>query len=95
MLNKNILDEIGTKINEVIAHGPAKDIEKNLRTILTSMISKLDLVTREEFDVQQEVLKRTRAKLTELETKVAALEGQLKPSPSETGTATSDSNYDG
>ncbi|HNO20019.1 MAG TPA: accessory factor UbiK family protein [Nitrosomonas sp.] len=95
MLNKNILDEIGTKINEVIAHGPAKDIEKNLRTILTSMISKLDLVTREEFDVQQEVLKRTRAKLTELETKVAALEGQLKPSPSETGTVTSDSNYDG
>ncbi|MBK7352521.1 MAG: accessory factor UbiK family protein [Nitrosomonas sp.] len=93
MLNKNILDEIGTKINEVIAHGPAKDIEKNLRAILTSMLSKLDLVTREEFDVQQEVLKKTRTKLTELEAKVALLENQLKPS--ETGTAASDSNYDG
>lgn len=93
MLNKNILDEIGTKINEVIAHGPAKDIEKNLRTLLTSMLSKLDLVTREEFDVQQEVLKRTRSKLAELETKIAQLESKLKPSEKETTTA--DSNYDG
>lgn len=93
MLNKNILDEIGTKINEVIAHGPAKDIEKNLRTLLTSMLSKLDLVTREEFDVQQEVLKRTRSKLAELETKIAQLENQLKPIGTETTTA--DSNYDG
>lgn len=64
-----------------------------MRAILTSMLSKLDLVTREEFDVQQEVLKKTRTKLTELEAKVALLENQLKPS--ETGTAASDSNYDG
>ena len=60
---------------------------------MTSMLSRLDVVTREEFDVQQEVLKRTRAKLTELEEKVAALESQLKPASSDTGAG--DTNYEG
>lgn len=93
MVNKNVLDEIGTKISEIIAQSPAKDIERNMRAMLTSMLSRLDVVTREEFDVQQEVLKRTRAKLTELEEKVAALENQLKSTVSDT--ITSDTNYEG
>ena len=111
MVNKNILDEIGSKISEIIAQSPAKDIERNMRAMLTSMLSRLDVVTREEFDVQQEVLKRTRAKLTELEEKVAALEDQLKvtkstttPSevnyenqlkPTRSATTASDVNYEG
>lgn len=93
MVNKNVLDEIGTKISEIVAQSPAKDIERNLRAMMTNMLSRLDVVTREEFEVQQEVLKRTRAKLTELEEKVAALENQLKPATSET--TASDANYEG
>ncbi|SDY69613.1 accessory factor UbiK family protein [Nitrosomonas sp. Nm58] len=93
MINKNVLDEIGAKISEIVAQSPAKDIERNMRAMLTSMLSRLDVVTREEFDVQQEVLKRTRAKLTELEEKVAALENQLKPTTSDT--VVGDANYEG
>lgn len=93
MVNKNVLDEIGAKISEIVAQSPAKDIERNMRAMLTSMLSRLDVVTREEFDVQQEVLKRTRAKLTELEEKVAALENQLKPTTSDT--VAGDANYEG
>lgn len=93
MVNKNVLDEIGSKIGQIVAQSPAKDIERNMRAMLTSMLSRLDVVTREEFDVQREVLKRTREKLDELEEKVAALENQLKPTAS--GTVTSDTNYEG
>jgi BMFP domain-containing protein YqiC len=80
MLNKNVLDEIGSKVNEILANSPAKDIERNMRTMLTGVFSRLDLVTREEFDVQQEVIKRTRIKLAELEEKVNRLESQLHQS---------------
>lgn len=73
-MNPKLLDEINEKMKAVLAQGPAADIEKNLRALLTGLFSRLDLVTREEFDVQREVLVRTRAKLAELEKKVAALE---------------------
>ncbi len=77
MLNKKVLDEIGSKVTEILEHSPAKDVEKNIKVLLTAAFSRLDLVTREEFDVQQEVLLRTREKLILLESKVAALEEQL------------------
>ena len=56
----------------------AADLEQNLRVLLQSAFGRLDLVTREEFDVQREVLARTRQKLTELEARVAALENQVR-----------------
>jgi len=71
------LDELNKKVGEIIAASPAKDIEKNLRALLSSAFSRLDLVTREEFDVQQEVLARTRDKLQQMEARVAALEAGL------------------
>ena len=74
MLNQKILDEVVTKVNELLAQSPVKDVEKNLKIMLAGIFTRMDLVTREEFEVQQEVLKRTREKLTELETKVANLE---------------------
>ncbi len=74
--NQKLLDEIGGKISQAISNSPAKDIEKNVRTMMQSALQKLDLVTREEFDVQQEVLLRTREKLIELESRVAQLEAQ-------------------
>jgi len=71
------LEELNKRIGELIAASPAKDIEKNLRALLSSAFARLDLVTREEFDVQQEVLLRTREKLQQLEAKVAELENSL------------------
>ncbi|HMK14284.1 MAG TPA: accessory factor UbiK family protein [Burkholderiales bacterium] len=77
MLNPKMLDEMSKKMSEVLAQSPAKDIEKNARALLASLFARLDLITREEFDVQQEVLKRTRDKLYEMEKRVAELEQQL------------------
>ncbi|MFA7317826.1 MAG: accessory factor UbiK family protein [Sulfuricella sp.] len=81
MLNHKVLDEINAKISQVLAATLAGDIEKNLRASLQGVFSKLDLVTREEFEVQQAVLVRTREKLDKLETQVAAMEKQLRPEP--------------
>jgi len=74
MLDQKQLDELGARIKEVFAGNPARDIEKNLRAMLASTFARLDLVTREEFDVQSEVLARTREKLVQLEAKLAELE---------------------
>jgi BMFP domain-containing protein YqiC len=61
-------------VNEVLASSPARDLEKNLRAMLAGAFARLDLVTREEFDIQREVLTRTREKLEALEAKIAELE---------------------
>ena len=76
-METRFLDELNKKVSERIAASPAKDIEKNLRALLSSAFSRLDLVTREEFDVQQEVLGRTREKLQQMEASVAAMEKLL------------------
>lgn len=78
MLNQKLIDEIGGKLNDVIAQSPARDLEKNLRAMLSGMFSRLDLVTREEFDVQSEVLLRTREKLGQLEARLAELERAVR-----------------
>ncbi len=78
MVNQKLLDELGAKIKEVAASSPARDIEKNLRAMLAAAFARLDLVTREEFDVQSEVLARTREKLAQLEAKLAELEKRGK-----------------
>ena len=73
-MDQKLLDEINEKIRSVMAQSPAADLEKNMRAMLTAMFSRFDLVTREEFDVQRQVLARTREKLTRLEAKLAELE---------------------
>lgn len=73
MLKKS-LDELSARISELIAASPAKDIEKNARALLASTFARLDLVTREEFDLQVAILARAREKLSDLEARVAALE---------------------
>ena len=65
------------KINQAIDSSPAKDIEKNVKAMMTQGFSKLDLVTREEFDIQAQVLAKTRAKLEALELRMSALESRL------------------
>jgi BMFP domain-containing protein YqiC len=69
-----LVDEVGERLRQVLETSPAKDLEKNVRAVLASVFSRLDLVTREEFDVQREVLLRTRERLNELELKLAELE---------------------
>jgi len=78
MLSQKMLDEISTKVNDLVAQSPVKDVEKNLRVLLAGVFTRLDLVTRDEFNVQQEMLMRTREKLTELEARVAKLEDKPK-----------------
>lgn len=78
-MDQKLLDEINEKVRALLAQGPAADIEKNLRVMLAGLFSRLDLVRRDEFDVQREVLMRARAKLAELEQKVAALEAAARP----------------
>ena len=70
----SFINEIASKLGEALKQSPAGDIEKNLKAGVTSMLGKLDMVTREEFDVQTEVLARTREKLAQLEARLAELE---------------------
>ena len=70
----SIANDMQTKVGDAIRQSPAKDLEKNVRGLMTQGFQKLDLVTREEFDLQTQVLAKTRAKLEELESKVSALE---------------------
>jgi len=85
-MNANILNDIDRRIREVLAKSSAADLEKNLRALTTSFFAKLDLVTREEFDVQRQVLLRTREKLASLEVQVAALERALAARNNTSGT---------
>ena len=78
MLNNEKLNEISNKIREIVKDSPLPDIEKNIAALLKGMFTKMELVTREEFDVQMEVLKRTRQKLEELEKKLSEIEARKK-----------------
>jgi BMFP domain-containing protein YqiC len=81
MLSDKVFQDLSARFSELIANSPARDIEKNARALLSSFFSRLDLVTREEFDVQTEVLRRTREKLEQLEARVAELETERAAQP--------------
>ena len=74
MLNQQQINEFSAKVRELLAKTPARDLETNMRAMMTSMFARLDLVTRHEFGIQTEILARTREKLVALEAKLAALE---------------------
>jgi BMFP domain-containing protein YqiC len=79
MQNPRFFDDISARVSAVLANSPAKDLEKNLRANLSAVFTKLELVTREEFDIQAKVLERTREKLARLEAQLVELEKKLKP----------------
>ena len=81
MLNSKTLDELAARIGKAFEASPAKDIEKNVKAMLQSGVTRLDLVTRQEFDVQAEVLRKTREKVERLEARVAELEARSSPPP--------------
>jgi len=70
----DVFNDLQQKMSELFKNSPAKDVERNMKAMLSQGFSKLDLVTREEFDTQTQVLVRTRARLEELEKRVAQLE---------------------
>jgi BMFP domain-containing protein YqiC len=74
MIDKRFFDELNERISEAFRNSPAQDIEKNLKAMLASGFARLDLVLREDFEVQQKLLERAQAKLTELEARIAELE---------------------
>lgn len=75
-LNKfqSVAEDVQNRIGDAIKQSPAKDLEKNIRSLVNQGFQKMDLVTREEFDLQAQVLAKTRAKLEALEAKIAELE---------------------
>jgi BMFP domain-containing protein YqiC len=80
MLDAKLIDDIARRLNEAVpasARAVQADLEKNLHAATQSVFSRLDLVTREEFDVQSKVLARTRSKIEQLEKQVAELEARL------------------
>ena len=74
MLDPKVFEELSSRLSTLIAASPAADIEKNARALLSGFFARLDLVSREEFDVQAQVLTRTRELLKTLDERVARLE---------------------
>ena len=74
--DSKVLDELAARIGKAVEASPVKDIEKTVKSMLASGLSRLDVVPRAEFDVQAAVLARTREKLEQLEARVAAMEGR-------------------
>ncbi len=74
MLDPKIFEEFNARFSALIAASPAADLEKNARALLASVFSRLDLVSREEFDIQTQVLQRTREKMQALEARIAQIE---------------------
>ncbi|MDH4181908.1 MAG: accessory factor UbiK family protein [Betaproteobacteria bacterium] len=70
------LDDLQQRLSALVEATPAADLQKNLKALLTQQFARLELVTREEFDTQVNVLARTRARLEELESRLAALEAR-------------------
>jgi BMFP domain-containing protein YqiC len=80
MLESHKINEISNKIKDLINSSPVGDIEKNLNALLKSTFTKMELVTREEFEVQADVLRNTRQKLELLEARLAELESSASES---------------
>ena len=81
MLNSKTFDEIAARIGKAIENSPAKDIEKNVKAMLASSLARLDVVPRAEFDIQAQVLLKTREKLEALEKRLLELEERFPPPP--------------
>jgi ubiquinone biosynthesis accessory factor UbiK len=75
-----VFEDIGKRVNDAIAGSPVRDMEKNVKAMMSGALAKLDVVSREEFEVQATLLLRTREKLEALEARVAALEAKSQTS---------------
>ena len=78
MFNSQVMNDLSNKINEIIKKSPLPDVENNINALIRGAFTKMELVSREEFDVQAEVLRNAREQLVKMETRLAELEALLK-----------------
>jgi BMFP domain-containing protein YqiC len=78
MFSSQFIHDLSNKINDIIKSSPLADVEKNINALIQGAFTKMELISREEFDVQAEVLRNTRQKLELLEKKLVELEEKLK-----------------
>ncbi len=78
MINSKLIQELSIKIKELSKNSPVSDLEKNIHALIQGALTKMELISREEYDVQKEVLQHTRDKLHELEKRLAKLEDLLQ-----------------
>jgi ubiquinone biosynthesis accessory factor UbiK len=79
MIGEKVFDDISARVAAAMASSPVRDAEKNVRVLLRGALGRLDLVSREEFDIQVALLARAREKLEALEARLAACEADAKP----------------
>ena len=77
MFNSPFINELSNKIRDLVKNSPLEDIDKNIHALIQGAFTKMELISREEFDVQTEVLRNTRERLAKLEAKLAELEEKL------------------
>ena len=77
-MNQTLFDDLSARINEALRNSPAQDIEKNLRALLANWFDRMDVVMREDFEVQRKLLEQAQAKLAALEKRVSELEQAKK-----------------
>ncbi|MFW5426717.1 MAG: accessory factor UbiK family protein [Methylophagaceae bacterium] len=77
MLNAQVLNDLSKKIKEIVEESPLGDAEKNIHALIQGAFTKMELISREEFDVQSEVLSNTREKLSLCEERLTELESLL------------------
>ena len=78
MFNSPVINNLSNKINEIIKKSPLQDVENNINALIRGAFTKMELVSREEFDVQSEVLRNAREQLVKMEARLAELEALLK-----------------
>ena len=76
MIDEKLFEDFRKRIDEALRNSPARDIERNLRALLGAWFERMDLVLREDFEVQKKLLERAQAKLAELEGRIAELESR-------------------
>ena len=79
MIDSRLFEELRSRIDDALRDSPAQDVEKNIRALLSAWFERMDLVLREDFEVQKKLLERAQAKLAELEARISELEGRSKP----------------
>jgi BMFP domain-containing protein YqiC len=77
-MDKRFFDDLAQRLGEAFRSSPAADIEKNIKALLASAFDRLELVTREDFEVQKRLLERAQAKLADLESRLDEIERKTR-----------------
>lgn len=78
MINLTLIQDLSFKIKSLVKESPVSDLDRNIHALIQGTLTKMELISREEYDVQTTVLQQTREKLNELEKKLAVIEDLLQ-----------------